>query len=48
MCEKQPETIEVKNKEELRTLIRGIPEDTVYSLQLETIMGGGRDDEQYT
>lgn len=45
MCEKQPKTIEVSSKEELRSLIREIPEGTVYKLQMETIMGGGQDDE---
>ena len=45
MCEKQPETIEVRDKEELRKLISEIPEGTVYSLQMETIMGGADDDE---
>ena len=47
MCEKQPETIEVKGKEELRKLIKEIPEGTVYSLSMEVIMGGADDDEQY-
>ena len=46
MCEKQPETIEVKGKEELRKLIKEIPEGTVYSLSMEVIMGGVDDDEQ--
>ena len=45
MCEKQPEMIEVSNKEELRKLISEIPEGTVYSLRIETVMGGGQDDE---
>ena len=47
MCEKQPETIEVRSKEEMRELIREIPEDMVYSLSMEVIMGGADDDEQY-
>ena len=47
MCEKQPEMIEVRDKEELRKLISEIPEDTVYSLRMETFMGGGQNDERY-
>ena len=46
MCDEKPETIEVRSKEELRNLISGIPEGTVYSLSMEVIMGGVDDDEQ--
>ena len=45
MCEKRPETIEVNSKEELRNLISEIPEGTIYSLQMEAIMGGVDDEE---
>ena len=47
MCEKQPKTIEVRSKKEIRKLINEIPEGTVYSLSMEVIMGGADDDEQY-
>ena len=46
MCDEKPETIKVRSKEEIRELIREIPEGTVYSLSMEVIMGGVDDDEQ--
>ena len=38
MCEKQPKTIEVRSKKEIRKLINEIPEGTVYSLQMEVVL----------